>query len=178
MDEDFEDACDPQSVPVHVLNESPSLILKARPDRYPPAPFHLDWVLNTDETQIALDPIQMNVVFPSMPIPFTMREQDTFSGSDILNRCVEVFHCECSNPTLRHHGTVVDLNRKAKDLITKGMIESFTFNCTVADSQMKKINQRVFNCAQIISTEESYRRSETDATETDADEALCSKCGR
>ncbi|KAH0801887.1 Kelch motif family protein [Histomonas meleagridis] len=91
-----------------------------------------------------------------MGVSFGQKEIDTIHVSDILSRCISTFGYECSDQYISISGEKVDTKSLGKNLIQTAMTSDVTFNCTVADSAIKKINHRNYASNEVITSEEAY----------------------
>ncbi|OHT08263.1 kelch repeat protein [Tritrichomonas foetus] len=154
----FQLRLNPDSVP---LTEFPDLILQSRPEKFPPPPYHLEIIPNTETYDIILYfniKTQMNTVFPIMGIKFTFDEIDTFTIENVLERCITTFGYDCTEQhiLLAVDDSIVDPTNAAKKYLDDALVTPLIFSCIVSEAPQKKINHRIFNTTQILTTEQSY----------------------
>ncbi|KAH0789971.1 Kelch motif family protein [Histomonas meleagridis] len=139
------------------LKEYPQLVMQ-KTNKYPPPPWHL-YISENDIPDITIYfsiQTQVKTTFPKMGVSFDHKELDNIHVSDILSRCISTFGYECSNQYITVDDKKVDIKAPGQDLIKSAMDTDVTFNCTVGESAIKKINHRNYASTEIISSEEAY----------------------
>ena len=145
-------------VPVEI---EPNLKLTSKPERYPPPSYFLKSIpKNEDNFVISLGiqiKTQSDIEFPTMFVPITEKEMETFTAASFLAKCSQTFGYDCNQQELLSiDGEIIDNNTKIDELIEESKKGNLIYSCNLSDSALKPIKHRINLCEQIIDSESFY----------------------
>lgn len=135
------------------------LKLNYRPQRYPPAPYHIRELTPNDQTYLSI-PVeiktQSDIEFPSMIVDLTYQEAMNLTARNLLGKCSMYFGYDCNQQTLSANGEILDGKSYISIDVDSLVKTKYTYSCQISDAALAPIKHRIYLCQQIVESEEFY----------------------
>ena len=141
------------------LAEYPNLVMTEQGNPYPPAPFHVRIVPDSEAKNGSIfvqTQTQLPDEFPLMEVRVDMESLSKTKASVFLQMCAQTFALKMTEPQLLRGETPVDSNESLANLYEISKSEHLVFKCVLDESEHKKVKTRGLLAAETVSSEEVY----------------------
>ena len=141
------------------LADYPDLVMTEQGNPYPPAPFHVRIVPDSDAKKGSIfvqTQTQLPDEFPLMEVRVDMESLAKTKASEFLQMCAQTFALKMTEPQLLRGETPVDANESLANLYEISKSEHLVFKCVLDESEHKRVKTRGLLAAETVSSEEVY----------------------